>query len=335
MATFTALSAWTSAQDRTATNEIVLAYSERRQCVGDSAVAALAPGGNVQDTAFWTAMQGWVEANCIYFVDDDSFSTSTEYTNVNAIAYTLSNFRTAAEITSGFRRATSWPTDWTDYGDAAYSYGRIQSGDIIGPWIYDDLQKAFDALRWSYAGGNETTGFYIPLLANPSKTPLSLAASNFLYGLGMSSSHVSALAAYNAAVTDWATYTSSMMHGYYNVQYGYIDSDSWSCSLHRQASDADFSAIPTHLAHTAEGYYFVGDNASANDVFEDIDSIGIVEKKMFSKQSFTSATTATRTIDRYTFTTAPSAANADGYVYGAFTKFCAVLVMKWTFTNTL
>lgn len=335
MATFTALASWTSAQDRTAANEIITAYSECRQCVGDSAVAALVAGGNVQDTAFWNDMQDWVEANCVYFVDDDSFSTATEYANVNAIAYTLASFRTEAGIASGFRRATSWPTNWTNYADAAYSYGPIQSGDIVGPWIYEDLQKAFDALRWTYAGGLESV-FIFPLLSNPTKTPLSLSYSNVASGVGTSSSEASALDAYNAAVVDWSTGTSILVFAFYYVAaYTLESAGGWSGGVLREQADADFSAIPTHLAHAAEGYYFPGDVAAQFDGFDDLDSTGMIEQKMFSKQSFTSATTATRSIDRFNFSDAPDAPTLDGQAYGVTANYCAVLVMKWTFSFTL
>jgi len=50
----------------------------------------------------------------------------------------------------GWRRATEWPTDWTDLEDEAYSFGRMEAGDIIGPWIFVDLQTALDAMRVRY-----------------------------------------------------------------------------------------------------------------------------------------------------------------------------------------
>lgn len=52
--------------------------------------------------------------------------------------------------TFGFRRATSWDPetdDWTDISDPMFSYGLMQKGDIIGPWIMVDLQNALSALK--------------------------------------------------------------------------------------------------------------------------------------------------------------------------------------------
>lgn len=59
---------------------------------------------------------------------------------------TLAQLYTAGGITSGFRRATTIPTDWTDYNDAAFSYGLITAGDIIGPWIFADLQSVLNVM---------------------------------------------------------------------------------------------------------------------------------------------------------------------------------------------
>ena len=54
----------------------------------------------------------------------------------------------------GWRRASDWDPsvdDWTDLDDpmwarAGNGHGRIQTGDILGPWIVNDMQHAFDAM---------------------------------------------------------------------------------------------------------------------------------------------------------------------------------------------
>jgi hypothetical protein len=43
------------------------------------------------------------------------------------------------------------PATSTGARQTAFATGRIEAGDIRGPWIFDDLQKAFDALRWNMA----------------------------------------------------------------------------------------------------------------------------------------------------------------------------------------
>lgn len=61
----------------------------------------------------------------------------------------LSQLYTDAGITDGFRRVagTTPPTDWTDYDDAAYSYGVVQDGDMIGPWLFKDLQVLIEYIK--------------------------------------------------------------------------------------------------------------------------------------------------------------------------------------------
>jgi hypothetical protein len=46
---------------------------------------------------------------------------------------------------SGLRRVEGdeWPKDWTSLTDPAYTFGNAHPGDIIGPWIYHDIQKCF------------------------------------------------------------------------------------------------------------------------------------------------------------------------------------------------
>ena len=339
MSAFTALSAWDHLQDRTAANQIVLAYSERRQCVGDSAIDPLDAGDNAQDTAFWKGMQDWVTTNCVHWVNDYDFSTSTEYDNPGEIAYTIATFKTQSELTGGssgvvgFRRATTWPTDWTDYEDAAYSYGPIEAGDIRGPWIYEDLQKAFDALRWTYAAGWES-GFLIPLLTYPSKTPIELTASNPLEGTAIASGQSTSSDAYDAAVANWSTQPGG---GYYHfVQSAISGSGSnWSCSLYRVESDADFTKIPEHLEHEAEGYLLAATMESI-EVFEDVDSHGFEFKKLLNAASFAKAETESRSIPAFGSTAAPAAPSAaDGQLHGVETNYCAVLIIKWDFSRTL
>ena len=68
----------------------------------------------------------------------------------------------SSSFTSGFwRSARVWKPnsgdDWTDVNDDMFSqdgshdgrYGLIGPGDIIGPWVYDDLQKVLTMLRWT------------------------------------------------------------------------------------------------------------------------------------------------------------------------------------------
>ena len=98
-------------------------------------------GGSVEDGY---GLQGKIEnlvLNGFYY---DPVATYSGQATIPP--YTLSGFRIAAGIPSGFRRATTKPADWTDYADPAFSYGTMIKGDIIGPWILVDLQRALSAM---------------------------------------------------------------------------------------------------------------------------------------------------------------------------------------------
>lgn len=54
--------------------------------------------------------------------------------------FTLDSWRATAGLNvNGFRRSVDGTT---------MLYGQMQAGDVIGAWIFEDLQKGFDALKW-------------------------------------------------------------------------------------------------------------------------------------------------------------------------------------------
>jgi hypothetical protein len=138
MTAFATLTAGENALSLAMANELVLAYSERRQALGQDAVSNLAAGTIANDKTLWLAMQTWLESNCTNFVDHVSGplnSGSTAFLN-----FTLATWRSAAGLNaSGFRRSTD---------GVNFSYGNIQAGDVRGPWVFEDLQKGFAALKW-------------------------------------------------------------------------------------------------------------------------------------------------------------------------------------------
>jgi hypothetical protein len=122
-------------------DEITLAYSERRQAIGQDEYEAL-DGRDVQAVAYWTALQNWLETNCVSFIDHDN----GPFTDAGDafLFFTLDNWRATAGIpVGGFRRAT----EWNGVIDPTWKYGQMQEGDVIGPWIFEDLQKGFGALE--------------------------------------------------------------------------------------------------------------------------------------------------------------------------------------------
>lgn len=140
-APFTAVDDWSSLQDTACANEIISAYNERRQARGQSTTALLSPGDNAQDTAFWRGLQEWIEGDCVAWIDHVAGPINEAGDGLRY--WTLAGFRAAAGLhPDGFRRSTD---------GATFSHGPIQSGDIRGPWIFEDLQAALSALKWTAA----------------------------------------------------------------------------------------------------------------------------------------------------------------------------------------
>jgi len=124
---------------QTLLDEITLAYSERCQAIG---VVAYTPvdGKDVQAALYWATFQGWLEGSCGLFVDHENGPLNGA--GDAFLYFTLATWRAAATLNaSGFRRSTN--------GGVSFLYGQMQEGDDIGPWIFEDLQKGFGALKWA------------------------------------------------------------------------------------------------------------------------------------------------------------------------------------------
>lgn len=176
----TAFTAPGNATWQTLLNELTLAYSERRQAVGDAAYIAT-DDKDIQACRYWSTIQGWIETNCLVFIDITGPLTPDK---TAFLFYTLASFRSVAGLhEDGFRRVPEG-VEWNGTDDPVWSYGQMQEGDIIGPWIFEDLQKAFSVMLWA----------------------VSLSKCDLLDGLvkaGSGSSTGSADEAYALAVTDW------------------------------------------------------------------------------------------------------------------------------------
>jgi hypothetical protein len=232
--------------------------------------------------------------------------------------YTLSAHRDNAGMSaSGFRRATSWnpeASDWTDVDDGMFAHGLMQEGDIIGPWILDDLQRAFDALRWTYGKG-------------------SIADAYIRSGSGATRSD--AIAAFNAD-----SWLAGSVYGFYQCYASNDGAGTWFNS--RAKGKVQVSSISTHVAHAADAYGFVTDSGAGN--FVDRDSFGATENEWYFLESFSADTVDTRTTATYgAIDTAPLTAYSDGA--GTFADAIKMgdalpiggeqgMVLKWSFTHT-
>jgi hypothetical protein len=127
---------------QTLLDELTLAWSERRQALGQSAYTP-ADGNDVSRATYWQTLQSWLENNCTSFVDH--VNGPLNGAGDGLLYYTLETWRAAAGLNgNGFRRKIE--------EDGGYAYGIMQAGtpaDIIDCWIFEDLQKGFGALRWT------------------------------------------------------------------------------------------------------------------------------------------------------------------------------------------
>jgi len=126
-------------------------------------------------------------------------SIPSPITNIDDIVYSdqVSYFVDAGLSSNGWRNATNYNplvNDWKDFDDPMYIYrtnafgefsAEIKQGDIYGPWLIDDLQRAYDHARYrvDYFGWS------------PSPT-------NYYYGEGLGSNTLAD--AKSAAISDFS-----------------------------------------------------------------------------------------------------------------------------------
>lgn len=118
----------------------------------------ISEGRNIQSASLYNSAYQQIElaATGGYWEPRGSPSVGVRYVHKDTIlnpaqtdfnCYTLESFAAAA----GLQYPDLWRRRTTVDGD--FIYGRMQSGDIIGPWIIEDLQKALGALtRWVRRG---------------------------------------------------------------------------------------------------------------------------------------------------------------------------------------
>lgn len=146
-----AVELWAAAKER---NTALPAYLQESFTVPSA-------GANIQiastGTYSFKFLQNWIAAKAQYFVrshNDNGTARAANYYHgaADIEMWTFANLLKSAAAgiaLSDFVAATDWPTDWTDFEDAAYSEARQAAGDIIGPWIPYLLQQCFKRLLWT------------------------------------------------------------------------------------------------------------------------------------------------------------------------------------------
>ena len=157
-------------------NEFVEAFNERVP-VNESSIALdeVSIGDDIQKSSLWNGMQKaiedqWDGSTPIYtstpIGGDYRLYGSMRWLYPHSVADSLDALPDIPDwgdfcVTNtsmpddGWRRATSWNPlvdDWTNLDDPMWSragngHGRMQTGDIIGPWIFKDLQTALLGMK--------------------------------------------------------------------------------------------------------------------------------------------------------------------------------------------
>lgn len=322
-------------------NELQGAYSERRQALGQSAAADIAAGEDVQALngtgGAFPGIRGWqlwLQTYCTSFVNH----TSTIAGAASVPMFTLADWRSVATLhADGFRRATTWPADWTDPADPAYSHGLMQAGDILdGPWIWQDLQRAFGALRWSKQLSTEAQSAFEERLSDTSADQSSAAAAD-------------AAAASLWSAASWSgTLTVDTPRAYYaNGARYYFAGVYRAGSRDRVGMKAGVSltaAAATMRPYAADLYILPALTCTDPSYDGDIDALGLTSGALFLVESFPSSSDPQKQATNWLgkSDTAPIVAQPINYPDGSprtyYTQVLATVatspwVLKWDFTH--
>ena len=133
-------------------NELRISHNERRWAAGltNGIMDEIVVGVDIQAATNWAQMQQSLEAICTSYLNHTNAGVNP-YQTTNPVWFTEATWREVAGLHSnGFSRAkTVWPEDWTDNTDAAFTQGVCQAGDILGPWLWKELQDGMSALQYS------------------------------------------------------------------------------------------------------------------------------------------------------------------------------------------
>lgn len=261
-------------------NELVTGYNERRRgAIILSKIADVVAGDDIQSYTFWKSIQTGIEG-CLndlapaytgYGYLDDTVTVAGSDALVALTKAQL--FSRASMHASGWRRATSWDpavNDWTDINDPMFSYGKMQAGDIIGPWIFLEIQNTLSQLKWTaWEPGPDMSNYPDSRLKNITAHEDDCAAS---------------LAKIN---TDWGGAWSAGSMQLYGVSRRCSGGDSLkvkrSCSKMKMGlSDTDYG--PPLVSFNWELYAMVGPDYD----FTDLDGLGLIDGKYYLDQSSSS-----------------------------------------------
>jgi hypothetical protein len=228
---------------------------------------------------------------------------------------------------NGWRRATVYPTDWTDVDDPAYSYGFCEAGDIIGPWLIADLQMAMTPLKWTASSvGADVANF-------PNGRAKTIDQSDGDCATSLANSQTNWNATAFSASTPVATYSVSRFSDGGSV----VNTNRYQSWLKTGREDWVVGAPGCNFNWNV---YYVADGGGLT--FVDIDSLGLVEGKYYGNQ--TGGPSATWDVSTGTYSAGgptgwPPGLGASPFVCPvAFRNEAAYFhdarwIYKWVFTN--
>jgi len=116
-------------------------------------------GGEAHEASEWggppsTALQ----TNLLYLLTG-FVNHSVALTNTNTVVmWTVPAWQDETGLTNNgiFRRLTNT----ADIGTGNWSYGIAQEGDIVGTWIWEDLQVGYSPLKWTTLDMDVASGYY-------------------------------------------------------------------------------------------------------------------------------------------------------------------------------
>lgn len=329
MANFTPIVAGLDWQHVNFINELRGAWSERRQSIGGAPVADVVAGHDIQSVSFWKDMQEWCENNCASFVNHNETIAGQS----SVPMFSVPSWRDAAGMNSqGFRRTQIWnpsnPGDWEN--DIAFEHGFMEEGDIIGPWIFDDLQKAFTALKWTQKASQ----------CDDSQMKTLLNSSTFNCAWWGRANHIAAYLPRGWETNIHGPYVYGAMGRIYHKEY-----QNWRLSSVRYRGTPKVTGVSTIVPCSCDIYFLpITLIWGGSGVFADADSRGMRENQLWRAQTLPVAQLSTRTgsqfspsevspVDTIPVTCGDVPNEKDNAVKGvrvASTYF----IFKWNFTNS-
>lgn len=299
-------------------NEIMTSYNEHRQAIGQSVVDLIEPGDNVQLRSLWSGIQSWINTNCVKFVDHDTVSATNPGTPYSRASFAAKTGVAISGSALTFKRSIDGESFDTPFSMMAI-------GDIIGPWIFEEIQKCFDELRYT-GQGYEGLPEDITLTAFERQAEVSAVYDT------PEEAYDAVVAAFNAEdETDV-----SLFFELYFVAYDVFASGSkYGAKLERKRHRIDYNIPESDISHSAD-YYASFDSVFLSS-FTNLDGLAPdpVISEYSIRQSFESANTTVRNTNHFDIASAPAYAGEGRHGIRVDDFYSEQFLIKWDWTYTL